>query len=508
MTATLIDGAAIAAAILDEAARDVRALRDEGVRPGLAAVLVGDDPASHVYVRNKIKACARVGVESRVFTLSSSSTHRDLLDLVRSLNRDDAFHGILVQLPLPPHLDPFPIIEALDPAKDVDGLHPTSMGLLAVGRPSFVPATPAGILRMLLHLGVDPDGKTVVICGRSNIVGKPLALLLSQEVKHANATIILCHTHTHDIASLMRRGDIVVIATGDPTMGEGVPHPPRRRRHRRRHQPRSRRVGEARLPARRRRGLRRGQGSRLDDHARPRRRRPGDRRDAGGQHRTGGAPRGPDLERRRSLLAAFCFTRASARTYNFLTVRRGAVVLSSKRPTEVSPASPAPSPGGNGLGEGKFMTQEPVYVTPQGMTKLQEELDDLRNRRRAEVGRKLHAARDLEVTGDALVDDAVEEQAKIEGRILEIETVLKNAKVVRHDRPTRQAAIGSTVTVQHEDGAEETYTIVGHLEADPRAGRISNESPIGKAILGKRSGEAAQVAAPAGATKIKVLKVA
>ena len=216
MTATLIDGAAIAAAILDEAARDVRALRDEGVRPGLAAVLVGDDPASHVYVRNKIKACARVGVESRVFTLSSSSTHRDVLDLVRSLNRNDSFHGILVQLPLPPHLDPFPIIEALDPAKDVDGLHPTSMGLLAVGRPSFVPATPAGILRMLLHLGVDPDGKTVVICGRSNIVGKPLALLLSQEVKHANATIILCHTHTHDIASLMRRGDIVVIATGDP----------------------------------------------------------------------------------------------------------------------------------------------------------------------------------------------------------------------------------------------------------------------------------------------------
>ena len=160
------------------------------------------------------------------------------------------------------------------------------------------------------------------------------------------------------------------------------------------------------------------------------------------------------------------------------------------------------------MGEGKFMTQEPVYVTPQGMTKLQEEFDDLRNRRRAEVGRKLHAARDLEVTGDALVDDAVEEQAKIEGRILEIETILKNAKVVRHDRPTRQAAIGSTVTVQHEDGAEETYTIVGHLEADPKAGRISNESPIGKALLGKRAGEAAQVAAPAGATKIKVLKVA
>ena len=160
------------------------------------------------------------------------------------------------------------------------------------------------------------------------------------------------------------------------------------------------------------------------------------------------------------------------------------------------------------MGEGKFMTQEPVYVTPQGMTKLQEEFDDLRNRRRAEVGRKLHAARDLEVTGDALVDDAVEEQAKIEGRILEIETILKNAKVVRHDRPTRQAAIGSTVTVQHEDGAEETYTIVGHLEADTRAGRISNESPIGKALLGKRAGEDARVAAPAGATKIKVLKVA
>ncbi len=217
MTASLIDGKAIAAAILDEAARDVAALREEGINPGLAAVLVGDDPASHVYVRNKIKACGRVGVDSRVFTLPSSSTHRDLLDLIRSLNNEESFHGILVQLPLPPHLDPFPIIEALDPAKDVDGLHPTNMGLLAVGRPGFVPATPAGILRMLLHLGVDPDGKTVVICGRSNIVGKPLALLLSQEVKHAaNSTIILCHTHTHDIGSLMRKGDILVIATGDP----------------------------------------------------------------------------------------------------------------------------------------------------------------------------------------------------------------------------------------------------------------------------------------------------
>ena len=216
MTASLIDGKAVAAAILDEAAEDVRTLRDEGISPGLAAVLVGDDPASHVYVRNKIKACGRVGVDSRVFTLPSSSTHGDLLDLVRSLNRDDTFHGILVQLPLPPHLDPFPIIEALDPAKDVDGLHPMNMGLLAVGRPGFVPATPAGILRMLLQLGVDPDGKTVVICGRSNIVGKPLALLLSREVKHANSTIVLCHTHTHDIGSLMRSGDIVVIATGDP----------------------------------------------------------------------------------------------------------------------------------------------------------------------------------------------------------------------------------------------------------------------------------------------------
>ncbi len=154
------------------------------------------------------------------------------------------------------------------------------------------------------------------------------------------------------------------------------------------------------------------------------------------------------------------------------------------------------------------MTQEPVFLTPQGMARLHEELEDLRNRRRAEVGRKLHAARDLEVTGDALVDDAVVERAKIEGRILEIENILKHAQVARHDRVTQRAAIGSTVTVQHEDGAEETYTIVGHLEADPRAGRISNESPIGKAILGKRSGDAARVAAPAGATKIKVLKVA
>lgn len=216
MTATLIDGVAIAEETLAEARTLVTTLRAEGIKPGLAAILVGDDPASHVYVRNKMKACARVGIESRTCTLPSTATQHQVLELVQALNTDDTCHGVLVQLPLPPHLDPFPIIEALDPAKDVDGLHPVSMGNLAVGRPTFVPATPAGVHRMLLHLGIQPEGKTIVICGRSNIVGKPLALLLAQEADHGNATVILCHTFTTNIESLLRLGDIVVVATGDP----------------------------------------------------------------------------------------------------------------------------------------------------------------------------------------------------------------------------------------------------------------------------------------------------
>ena len=216
MTATLIDGVAIAEETLDQASALVTKLGAEGIKPGLAAILVGDDPASKVYVRNKMKACARVGIESRTCTLPSTATQEQVLELVRALNTDATFHGILVQLPLPPHLDPFPIIQALDPAKDVDGLHPVSMGNLAVGRPTFVPATPAGVHRMLLHLGIQPEGKTIVVCGRSNIVGKPLALLLAQEADHGNATVILCHTFTKDIESLIRLGDVVVVATGDP----------------------------------------------------------------------------------------------------------------------------------------------------------------------------------------------------------------------------------------------------------------------------------------------------
>ena len=153
------------------------------------------------------------------------------------------------------------------------------------------------------------------------------------------------------------------------------------------------------------------------------------------------------------------------------------------------------------------MNQEPVYLTPEGMAKLQAEIEDLRNRRLAEVGQRLHEARDLEVTSDVLVDDAVEEHALIEGRILEIETILRHATVVQHDHPTKRAAIGSTVKVKHHDGDEETYMIVGHLEADAKAGRVSNESPVGKALLGKRAGDDARVVAPSGTTKLKVVEV-
>ena len=215
--AKVLDGTALAAEIRAEVAEGVRQLADSRqVTPGLAAVLVGSDPASAVYVRNKRRACDEVGLFSETFALPEQATQGQLLDLVGQLNHDSRFHGILVQLPLPPQIDVQAVIDAIDPDKDVDGMHPVNMGRLAQGRPVFVPGTPAGVQQILLRNGYDPAGRNVVVCGRSEIVGKPLALLLMQRRAGGNATVTVCHTLTRDLAAHTLRADILVAAMGRP----------------------------------------------------------------------------------------------------------------------------------------------------------------------------------------------------------------------------------------------------------------------------------------------------
>ncbi len=217
MGATLLDGARIAAEVRGEVAAEVREMQvRHGVTPGLAVVLTGDDPASAVYVRNKGRACQEAGMASESFILPEETTQQELLDLLARLNGDERHHGILVQLPLPPHIDEEQVVRALDPAKDVDGLHPENMGRLVLGSPLFPPCTPAGIQQLLLRSGYAPDGKHVVICGRSSIVGKPLALLLVQKREGANATVTVCHTGTPDVPAVTRQADILVAAAGRP----------------------------------------------------------------------------------------------------------------------------------------------------------------------------------------------------------------------------------------------------------------------------------------------------
>jgi methylenetetrahydrofolate dehydrogenase (NADP+)/methenyltetrahydrofolate cyclohydrolase len=201
----------------DEVALGVAALlKDSAVTPGLVAVLVGEDPASAVYVRNKRRACDEAGMFSETLELSASTTQDELLGIVDGLNKDSRFHGILVQLPLPSQIDERAIIMAIAPDKDVDGLHPVNGGRLLEGAPRFLPATPAGVQQMLMRSGNNPAGKHVVIVGRSNIVGKPLAVLLMQKADGANATVTVCHTGTKDIGAITRQADIVVAAVGRP----------------------------------------------------------------------------------------------------------------------------------------------------------------------------------------------------------------------------------------------------------------------------------------------------
>ncbi|MDP2816741.1 MAG: bifunctional methylenetetrahydrofolate dehydrogenase/methenyltetrahydrofolate cyclohydrolase FolD [Polaromonas sp.] len=210
MTAQLIDGNALSRQLRGDVARRAAALRARGIVPGLAVVLVGENPASQVYVRNKVKACQDSGVHSVLEQYPATLSEADLLARVDTLNRDPAIHGILVQLPLPPHIDAQKVIEAIAPAKDVDGFHVASVGALLVGHPGFWPCTPYGCMKMLESIGYDLKGKHAVVIGRSNIVGKPMALMLLQK----NATVTICHSGTQNLKALTLQADVIVAAVG------------------------------------------------------------------------------------------------------------------------------------------------------------------------------------------------------------------------------------------------------------------------------------------------------
>lgn len=214
MPAKIIDGKAISADVRNEVAERVKVLADRGVTPGLATVLVGDDPASKIYVATKRKKCAEVGIESWDHDLPASTPQEELLDLLAQLNDDPKVHGILVQLPLPEHIDEPLILDAVSPRKDADGFHPCNMGRVLAGTQVIAPATPAGIIELLIRSNVETSGAEVVIVGRSNIVGKPVAALLFQKAPHANATVTVCHTGTRDIAAHTKNADILIAAMG------------------------------------------------------------------------------------------------------------------------------------------------------------------------------------------------------------------------------------------------------------------------------------------------------
>ena len=210
MAATLIDGRAVAKAFKEEIAQRTQAMIAQGVTPHLAVVLVGENPASQVYVRNKENGCIKAGIRSTVIRLEESCTQQELEDTVKQLNEDESVHGILVQLPLPKHLDEAAVLRLIDPDKDVDGFHAMNSGRLMNGQPGFVPCTPLGVMKLLEQYGIDPKGKHAVVIGRSNIVGKPMAMLLLA----ANATVTICHSRTQNLAEITRQADILVAAVG------------------------------------------------------------------------------------------------------------------------------------------------------------------------------------------------------------------------------------------------------------------------------------------------------
>ncbi|MFA7062061.1 MAG: bifunctional methylenetetrahydrofolate dehydrogenase/methenyltetrahydrofolate cyclohydrolase FolD [Pedobacter sp.] len=215
--AKIIDGKAIAAKIRTEIAAGVQELEQKGITPGLAVVLVGEDPASRVYVSMKEKACHEAGIFSDEYKMPVETSEAELLALVDKLNNDPKIHGILVQLPLPPQIDTDKVLEAISPKKDADGFHPYNVGRLSVGKPLFQPCTPYGVMVMLKEEGIDLAGKEVVVIGRSNIVGKPVAMMCLAR----HATVTVCHSRTHDLAAVVRRADVVIAAVGRPEMVKG-----------------------------------------------------------------------------------------------------------------------------------------------------------------------------------------------------------------------------------------------------------------------------------------------
>jgi methylenetetrahydrofolate dehydrogenase (NADP+)/methenyltetrahydrofolate cyclohydrolase len=221
VTAQLLDGKAIAAQIRSEVAERVRALAERGVTPGLAAVLVGDDQASRIYVGSKHKACADVGIRSEQVDMPAYVTEGELHATIRRLNRDPEIHGIIVQLPMPPHLRELEVQRTVDPAKDVDGLHPTNVGMMVRGEPTFPPATPYGIVELLLRSGTDLEGAEVVVVGYGELVGAPLSIMLAQDSIRGNATVTICHVKTRNLADHTRRADILVAAAGVPELIRG-----------------------------------------------------------------------------------------------------------------------------------------------------------------------------------------------------------------------------------------------------------------------------------------------
>ncbi len=216
MAAQIIDGKRVAEEIRGELKAEIARLKERGVVPGLGVILVGDDPASKSYVTAKEKACEELGLFSDDNRLPAQTSQADLLALVRKMNADPRIHGILVQLPLPSHLNSAEVLLAIDPSKDVDGFHPVNVGKMVIGEKCFLPCTPHGVVQLLLRSGVKIDGAHVVVVGRSNIVGKPVANMLLQKSRSANATVTICHTGTKDIAHFTRQADVVIAAAGRP----------------------------------------------------------------------------------------------------------------------------------------------------------------------------------------------------------------------------------------------------------------------------------------------------
>lgn len=221
MDTQILFGKPVSIHIKDKLSRDIAKLKERNIVPGLAAIIVGNDPASKVYVRNKSRAFNKNHCYSETFSLPEDTSEDNLVDLINKLNDNDKFHGILVQLPLPSHINSKKVLNHVNPSKDVDGFHPLNLGHLLEGNPSFIPCTPNGIIKMLKYYDIETAGKHVVIIGRSNIVGKPMFALLAQKFKIGNSTVTMCHTGTDDISYYTKQADIVIAAVGVPEMLKG-----------------------------------------------------------------------------------------------------------------------------------------------------------------------------------------------------------------------------------------------------------------------------------------------